>query len=154
MSRPKRPASTACFISFDESWNRDGKIVPSLTPALSQASMMRSHFLSVISSGFSTMTCLPAFAAATAGSMWAPLGVAIVTASTAGVGEHRVDRVVAAAADLLGEGLGAAGRRVGAGDELGAADVGQGLGVKATDHAGADDAESDGHRDAMVVRVQ
>src|SRR5688500_16471942 len=45
--------------------------------------MMRSHFLSVISSGFSTMTCSPAFAAATAGSAWAPLGVAMVTASTA-----------------------------------------------------------------------
>jgi hypothetical protein len=54
----------------------------SLTPALSQAAMILSHRLSVISSGFSTITCLPALAATTAGSMWAPLGVAMVTAST------------------------------------------------------------------------
>ena len=108
--------------------------------------MMRSHFLSVTSSGFSTTTCLPAFAAATAGSMWAPLGVAIVTASTAGSASIASSDVVAAAAGFLGEGLGAAGRRVGAGDELGAADVRERLGVKATDHAGADDAKSDGHR--------
>ena len=101
------------------------------------------------------MTCLPALAAATAGSMWAPLGVAMVTASTVVVGQHRVERVVAAAAEFRGEGVGAAGRRVGAGDELGAADVGQGLGVKATDHAGADDAESDGHGEgSMGSRVQ
>ena len=46
--------------------------------------MIWSQRLSVISSGFSTITCLPARAAATAGSMCAPLGVPIVTTSTAG----------------------------------------------------------------------
>ena len=49
--------------------NREGKIVQSCTPALSQASMMRSQRSVVISSGFSTTTCLPAIADATAGSM-------------------------------------------------------------------------------------
>ena len=43
--------------------------------------MIASHRESVTSSGFSTITCFPAFAAATAGSMCAPLGVPIVTVS-------------------------------------------------------------------------
>ena len=77
--RPKRPLSMARLISCDDSWNRDGKIVDNTTPASSQALMILSHRLSVISSGFSTITCFPAFAAATAGSMCAPLGVQIVT---------------------------------------------------------------------------
>ena len=59
--------------------------------------MMRSHLLSVISNGFSTITCLPARAAATAGSMCAPLGVAIVGGLiilVVGIGMYRlVDRV-------------------------------------------------------------
>ena len=45
---------------------------------------MASQRASVISSGFSTTTCLPARAAATAGSRWLPLGVQIVTTSTSG----------------------------------------------------------------------
>ena len=59
-------------------------MVESTTPALRHASMIWSQRRSVISSGFSTMTCLPARAAATAGSRWAPLGVPMVTTSTAG----------------------------------------------------------------------
>jgi hypothetical protein len=62
------------------------------------------------------------------------------------IGEHLVERLVSAAGVFKAEGLGAARRRVGAGDEFGAADVGERLGVKTTDHAGADDAKSNGHR--------
>ena len=65
--------------------NRDGKIVQSRTPAASQASMIASHRGRVISSGFSTTTCLPARAAWTAGSMWAPLGVQTQTTSRPGL---------------------------------------------------------------------
>ncbi len=46
--------------------------------------MILSQRSSVISKGFSTITCLPARAAFTAGSRWAPLGVATVTTLTAG----------------------------------------------------------------------
>ena len=45
--------------------------------------MIWSQRRSVISRGFSTITCLPARAAATAGSQWAPLGVPMVTMFTA-----------------------------------------------------------------------
>ena len=64
--------------------NRDGKMVQSRTPAASQASMIASQRGRVISKGFSTTTCLPARAACTAGSTWAPLGVQMQTTSTSG----------------------------------------------------------------------
>ena len=54
------------------------------TPFCSQAAIMRSHRWSVISKGFSTITCFPARAAARHGSKWAPLGVQIDTTSTSG----------------------------------------------------------------------
>ena len=73
--------------------NRDGKIVQSRTPAASQASMIASHRGRVISSGFSTTTCLPARAAWTAGSMWAPLGVQMQTTSSSGMRQQRVQIV-------------------------------------------------------------
>ena len=47
---------------------RDGKIVVSPTLLRRHAEMIASQRASVISSGFSTTTCLPALAAATAGS--------------------------------------------------------------------------------------
>ena len=53
-------------------------------------------------------------------------------------GEHRLERVVPLAAEFLGKCGGAAGSRVGARHELRAAHLGQSLGVKTTDHAGAD----------------
>ena len=73
--------------------NRDGKIVQSRTPAASQASMIASHRGRVISSGFSTTTCLPAAAAWTAGSMWAPLGVQMQTTSSSGLRQQRIQIV-------------------------------------------------------------
>ena len=54
------------------------------TPAASQAAMIASQRPTVTSSGFSTTTCLPARAARTAGSRWAPLGVQTQTTSIAG----------------------------------------------------------------------
>src|SRR5579862_7276201 len=74
----------ASLTAMLASLNREGKTVASRTLFLRQALMIASHRLSVISSGFSTITCLPALAAATAGSMWAPLGVQIVTMWTFG----------------------------------------------------------------------
>ncbi len=73
--------------------NRDGKIAQRRTPASSQARMIASHRGTVTSSGFSTTTCLPARAASTAGSRWAPLGVQMQTTSSPGMGEHRVEVV-------------------------------------------------------------
>jgi hypothetical protein len=59
-------------------------MVQSLTLAASQAAMMASQRAVVISSGFSTTTCLPARAAATAGSRCAPDGVVMMTICTSG----------------------------------------------------------------------
>jgi hypothetical protein len=64
--------------------NREGKIAAMRTPWAAQASSMASQRGSVISIGFSTTTCLPARAAATAGSRWAPLGVQMQTTSSPG----------------------------------------------------------------------
>ena len=48
--------------------NRDGMIEQIRTLFFAAALMIASHFASVISSGFSTTTCLPALHAFTAGS--------------------------------------------------------------------------------------
>jgi hypothetical protein len=84
VSRPNRPASTAALSVSLAGLKREGKIVQSLTLCCLQALMIRSQRSRVISSGFSTTTCLPASAAATAGSMWAPLGVVMMTTFTSG----------------------------------------------------------------------
>src|ERR687886_2174682 len=52
----------------------------SVTPACSAASTIASASVRLKAMGFSTSTCLPAWAAAIAGSLW--IGVAITTAST------------------------------------------------------------------------
>ena len=90
----------------------------SFTPAFSHSPMIWSQRLSVISSGFSTITCLPARAAATAGSMWAPLGVPIVTTSTSRIGQHLVQVVIGPAAVRRGEAIGRRRHGVVAGDDL------------------------------------
>jgi len=66
--RPKRPWSTACLQGLariadnaTERWCRAGRYAGT-------GVIMRSQRSSVISNGFSTTTCLPASAAATAGS--------------------------------------------------------------------------------------
>ena len=81
--------------------------------------MIASHRASVISSGFSTITCFPARAAATAGSRCAPLGVPIVTIGHPRVGQHLVQAMIGPAAGAGGQPVG--GRRDGveAGDQFG-----------------------------------
>ena len=59
-------------------------MTPTLTPFSSAAAMIRSHFSSVTSSGFSIRQCLPAAIQANAGSWCAPDGVQMQTISTAG----------------------------------------------------------------------
>ncbi len=115
----------------------------SLTPAFSHSRMILSQRESVISSGFSTITCLPARAAATAGSRWAPLGVPIVTTSTVRIGQHVVQVVIGAAALRGGKPIGGGRHRVVAGHELRAANVADGPGVKVGDHAAADDSKAE-----------
>ena len=124
--------------------NRDGKIVQSRTPAASQASMIASQRGRVISSGFSTTTCLPARAAWTAGSMWAPLGVQMQTTSRSGLRQHRVQVVEDRAASLGQPGdLVAVGRIAAPGrDDPGVLDLVDRPRVKLGDHAAADDAET------------
>ena len=92
--------------------------------------MIASQRRSVISNGFSTMTCLPARAAATAGSVWASLGVPMVTTATRRIGQHVVQRVIRRAAGLRGQLVGGRGHLVETGDELGPANVADRLGVK------------------------
>ena len=116
------------------------------TPALRHSSMIWSQRRSVISSGFSTMTCLPARAAATAGSRWAPLGVPMVTTSTRRVGQHGLQVVIRLAAGAGGQAVGRGGHGVVAGHELRPADVGDRPGVKVGDHPAADDSETDSHK--------
>ncbi len=144
LNRPNRPPSIAAFSARFAGVNRDGKIVQSRTPDASQASMIASHRGRVISSGFSTTTCLPAFAAATAGSMWAPLGVQTQTTSTLGIGEHLVEVVVelAIGAGQLGDLLGAGGVTVEGRHHPRSRDLGDRPGVELGDHAAADDPET------------
>ena len=107
--------------------------------------MMRSHFLSVISSGFSTITCLPALAAATAGSMCRPLGVAIVTTSTCGSASISSSEWYALQPFAAANRSAASARVSQQADELRAAHVGNRPRVKLADHAAADDAETECH---------
>jgi len=55
-----------------------------LTPAAAQAAIISSHSATFRAMGFSTSTCFPCFAASTVSSQWVCVGVAMMTASTAG----------------------------------------------------------------------
>ena len=78
-------------------------MVESTTPALSHSSMILSQRRSVISSGFSTITCLPARAAATAGSNVHAAGRADGDHVDRRIGQHVVQVVIGLAAGGLGQ---------------------------------------------------
>ena len=124
--------------------NREGKIVQSRTPAASQASMIASQRGRVISSGFSTTTCLPACAALTAGSMCAPLGVQTQTTSSPGCASiasrsSKTSQPPSASPAILAPlaGIAAPGRH-----HPGALDLVDRPRVELRDHPAADDAET------------
>ena len=107
--------------------------------------MMRSQRRKVISSGFSTMTCFPARAAASAGSRCAPLGVHDGHYVDFRVGQQSAESGVVLAVVGLGESLGRGRIGVETADDTCAADITDGLGVEIRNHAAANDAKPVGH---------
>ena len=106
--------------------------------------MIASHRGRVISSGFSTTTCLPACAARTAGSQVGAAGRADADDVEPGMGEHPVEVVVdpAVAPGQLGD-LGAVGLRPAEGrHDAGPLDLVDRPRVELGDHAATDDAET------------
>jgi hypothetical protein len=73
---PILPAAMARLISGMTAWWRVWKLIPSLTPACSQASTARRASSTVVASGLSQKTCLPAADSATTWSACIAFGVA------------------------------------------------------------------------------
>ena len=119
-------------------------MVESLTPAFSQASMILSQRLSVISSGFSTITCLPAWPRPRP----APVGAAGRADGDdvdGRVGQHVVQLVIRLAADCARPAYRPRPAPRRSRPRACARERRRSPGVKVGDHAAADNAKAEGH---------
>ena len=127
-----------CEIETENSSNKQ-------PPADSLAAILRRQRSNVTSSGFSIMTCLPAFAAATAGSMWAPARRTYRYDGDFWVGKHFLQRGIGLATLVLRKLSGRLRAGIRASDQFGVIYVSDRFCVKISNHPAADDTESVSH---------